>query len=80
MPNFRTPTPGLMNSTNAFNGQNITMTTSTLTAGLGVAITKRYDAPSLAIFQRLTDELDRETNSVFIDELDYFRRDKVRQP
>ena len=70
-----------MNSANAFNEQNITMTTITLTAGLGLAITKRYDAPtSLAIFQRLTDELDRETNSVFIDELDYFRRGKVRQP
>lgn len=70
-----------MNSTNAFNEQNIAMATSTLTAGIVLAITKRYDAPtSLAIFQRPTDELDRETNSVFIDELDYFRRRKARQP
>ncbi|MEK0057302.1 hypothetical protein WMQ00_11365, partial [Corynebacterium sp. KPL2825] len=64
-----------MDSTNAFNQHSITKAASTYPTGLGLTIPTRGDEPTSAVFlQRLTDELDRETIPVFIDEPDHFRR------
>lgn len=62
-----------MNRTNAVNQHSIAKAAGTKSTGLRLAIPTRGDEPtSSVIFQRLTDELDRETTPVFIDEPDHF--------
>ncbi|MBH5297577.1 hypothetical protein [Corynebacterium ulcerans] len=53
----------------------IVKTAGTYATGLGLAVTTRSDETAGTVgVQRLADELDRETISMFIDELDHFQR------